>query len=113
VSGEVLEQMKQLYTLSGNGGLIVTFLLDEPVGPLPFTQLLQPPAAMAAVAAGGSSGGAARCRLSCVVGWDDGRDYGVGLRPVPGVLVDEGCPVEVFEFVSRDHPWPPGKHAAP
>jgi hypothetical protein len=106
VSGEVLEQMKQLYTLNSNGGLIVTFLLDEPSGPLPF---VQPPAA-AAAATDGSSGSAARCRLRAVVGWDDGRDYGVGLKPVPAALVDKGCPIEVFEFVTVDQAWPPSRH---
>lgn len=112
VSGEVLEQMKQLYTLSSNGGLIVTFLLDEPSGPLPFVQ--PPPAAAGTAAATGSSsaGGAARCKPSAVVCWDDGRDYGAGLRPVPAVLTDEGCPAEVFEFMATDQPWPPGRHGA-
>jgi hypothetical protein len=110
VSGEVLEQMKQQYTLQGNGGLIVTFLLDEPSGPLPFMQ--QPAAAAAAVspAAGSSGSSAARCRPGAVVAWADGLDYGVGLRPVPAVLVDEGCPAEVFEFLSVDQAWPPGRH---
>lgn len=102
--------MQQLYTLSSNGGLIVTFLLDEPSGPLPFVQ--PPPAAATAAAAGSSAGGAARCKPSAVVCWDDGRDYGAGLRPVPAVLVDEGCPAEVFEFVATDQPWPPGRHGA-
>jgi hypothetical protein len=54
-----------------------------------------------------SGGGGGRCLLSAVVGWDDGRDYGAGLQPLPGVLVDEGCPPEVFAFLSLDQPWPP------
>jgi len=107
VSGEVLEQMKQLYTLSGNGGLIVTFLLDEPSGPLPFVQQQQQQRAGAAAVAAASSSG--RCKPSAVVLWDDGRDYGVGLRPLPGELVDEGCPAEVFEFLTGEQPWPPGR----
>lgn len=111
MSGEVLEQMKQLYTLSNNGGLIVTFLLDEPSGPLPFTQQPLAPTAAAAAATAGSSRGAAKCKLSAVVQWDDGRNYGIGLTPVPAALVDAGCPAEVFEFVTVDQPWPPVRHA--
>lgn len=101
--------MKQQYTLHGNGGLIVTFLLDEPSGPLPF---MQQAATAAAPAAGSSGSSAARCRPGAVVTWDDGRDYGVGLRPVPAVLVDEGCPAEVFEFLTVDQAWPPGRHCS-
>jgi hypothetical protein len=112
VSGEVLEQMKQLYTLHGNGGLIVTFLLDEPSEPLPFMQQAAAAAAAAPAAAGSSGSSAAMCRPGAVVTWDDGRDYGAGLRPVPGVLVDEGCPAEVFQFLTVDQAWPPGRHCS-
>lgn len=80
MSGEVLGQMKQLYALTDSGSLIVTLLLDEPTGPLPFKQQLQPPVA--------------------VLMWDDGQDCGVGLRHVPGVGV--GSAAEVFELGWRE-----------
>jgi hypothetical protein len=125
VSGEVLEQMKQRHALSTNGGLIVTYLLDEPAA-LPFVQ----PAA--AAAAGGDPGGffsssgssstanvtsmssltartsssssGWRCKPSAVVMWDDGRDYGAGM-PVPLQLVDAGCPAAVFAFLEQQQHW--------
>jgi hypothetical protein len=118
VSGEVLEQMKQRHALSTNGGLIVTYLLDEPAA-LPFVQ----PAAAGVGDAGGffsSSSAAAsvsvsslaasssssgwRCRPSAVVLWDDGRDYGAGM-PVPSQLVDAGCPAAVFAFLEQQQHW--------
>jgi hypothetical protein len=118
VSGEVLEQMKQRHALSTNGGLIVTYLLDEPSS-LPF---VQPAAASAgsgdaagffsngssmtsvSAAAGSSSSSGWRCKPSAVVLWDDGRDYGAGM-PVPRQLVDAGCPAAVFAFVKQEQHW--------
>lgn len=113
VSGEVLEQMKQQHALSTNGGLIVTYLLDEPAA-LPFVE----PAAAAGDASGFFSSGSAttdaaagggsngwRCKPSAVVFWDDGRDYGTGM-PVPQQLVDEGCPAAVFAFLEEQQAWP-------
>jgi len=90
ISGEVLEEMKAAHALSGNGGLIVTFLLDEPAL-LPLVD--HPPTAAAADDDAGSR--QQRCKLAAVVTWDDGRDYGAGV-PVPAELVDEQCPAEVF-----------------
>lgn len=127
--------MKELYTLSSNGGLIVTFLLDEPSGPLPFVQqhgaagggggggggkttassAHGSSAVNSAGACGGAGGGgiaASRCRLSAVVCWDDGRDYGLGLKTVPSVLIDDGCPAEVFAFLAVDPAWPAAGAAA-
>jgi hypothetical protein len=100
--------MKQRHALSTNGGLIVTYLLDEPLT-LPFVQ----PAAAAAAAAGANAGGffsssssssGWRCKPAAVVLWDDGRDYSVGM-PVPQQLVDEGCPAAVFAFLELEQHW--------
>lgn len=119
--------MKQRHTLNTNGGLIVTFLLDE-LTSLPFVQPAAAAgdepysikslgnssgscssstgAAAADIGAGMGSGSSCgfRCKPSCIVVWDDCRDYGAGM-PIPPALVDDGCPAAVFSFVQDDRAW--------
>eukprot|EP00878_Enallax_costatus_P017708 GHUV01018605.1.p3 GENE.GHUV01018605.1~~GHUV01018605.1.p3 ORF type:complete len:126 (+),score=10.87 GHUV01018605.1:320-697(+) len=122
--------MKQQYTLSTNGGLIVTFLLDEraelpfvhqqtanamsakphssrttsPSGSSSFFGRQKTQSSAASTIADGSV--SSRCRATEVVLWDELRDYSAGI-PIPSVLLEGGCPGSVFSFLEGEKPWPP------
>ncbi|GLI69233.1 hypothetical protein VaNZ11_013808 [Volvox africanus] len=87
VSGEVLEEMKRRHSVANNGGLIVTFLLDEDSVPL----IVQ-----GYGGGGGSSGGVSRQLLQVV---NEPRLH-EGLREgLPPALRSEDCPPQVFAFM--------------
>eukprot|EP00879_Flechtneria_rotunda_P011895 GHRR01012424.1.p1 GENE.GHRR01012424.1~~GHRR01012424.1.p1 ORF type:complete len:340 (+),score=152.27 GHRR01012424.1:884-1903(+) len=124
VSGEVLEAIKQRHSFSSNGGLIITFMLDEPAE-VPFIQH-QAEAATSVIAPAGlhgsqhskpavggvydmlASSSRRKCKDSEVALWDDEKHYGHGM-PIPENLVNAGCPASVFSFLQDDQAWPPGQ----
>ncbi|MEW5302046.1 MAG: hypothetical protein WDW36_004858 [Sanguina aurantia] len=84
VSGEVLEEMKKQHNVTNNGGLIVTFLLDEELAPL--------------IAQHGSIVGE-------VLKLIDAPELYQGFS-VPEPLAGVDCPHEVFSFLEQDVPLP-------
>ncbi|MEW5317375.1 MAG: hypothetical protein WDW38_008677 [Sanguina aurantia] len=84
VSGEVLEEMKKQHNVTNNGGLIVTFLLDEELAPL--------------IAQHGSIVGE-------VLKLIDAPELYQGFS-VPELLAGVDCPHEIFSFLEQDVPLP-------